>query len=180
MVDIETLGTKPGSVILSIGACRFDETGMGEERFYRSIDVFDSLMSGLVIDQATLGWWRMQPPESKGALQTTRPLRETLTEFARYLTKSGEGGDDEHYLLWAKGPDFDLVMIEAAYTQLGLKKPWSYRVARDVRTILALAPGAADRPPKRQPHHALGDALYQAQQVIEAAQQLGFPLSEMV
>jgi hypothetical protein len=45
MIDIETLGTRPGSVILSIGACRFGADGIGEE-FYRAIDVLDSLMAG--------------------------------------------------------------------------------------------------------------------------------------
>jgi DNA polymerase III epsilon subunit-like protein len=171
MVDIETLGLKPGSVILSIGACRFDEGGVSEERFYRPIDVFDSLMTGLKVDEATVGFWRMQLPEARSALSPGRPLRETLEAFAEYVKGVP--------LLWAKGPDFDLVLLDAACEAVGMKKPWSYRVARDVRTMLALAPSFGTVPEGTLAHHALSDAVYQATQVIAAAKELGVVLSEM-
>lgn len=176
MVDIETLGTKPGSVILSIGACRFDDTGIGE-RFYRPIDVFDSLMHGLTVDQATVGWWRLQSAEARGALAPGQPLAATLDEFVSFIGAKNDA--ERNTLVWAKGPDFDLVLLEAAYALLpGRKKPWSYRTARDVRTILALAtptePVAAG-----VIHHALHDAEKQAVDVIDAAKKLGVSLAEM-
>lgn len=180
MVDIETLGTSPGSVILSIGACRFDETGVGE-RFYRPIDVFDSMMNGLVVDQATIGWWRMQPAESRGALQAGAvPLARALNDFRVYLAAIPSQGQPSADFLWAKGPDFDLVMLEAAYGLLGDKKPWRYNTARDVRTILALGKHpTVPVAPFTIAHHALDDAVYQARQVIAAAASLGVVLSEM-
>jgi hypothetical protein len=180
MVDIETLGTKPGSVILSIGAVRFDESGVGTERFYRPIDVLDGLMHGLTVDQATVGWWRMQSAEARGALQPGRPLRETLEHFRTFVSVPGPYTKPAEYF-WAKGPDFDLTLLAAAYDAVGVKVPWSYRNSRDVRTILALAPGAAEQCGRQEhpAHHALGDAELQAWQVIESAKQLGFPLSEM-
>lgn len=174
MIDIETLGTSPGSVVVSVGACRFDETGIATERFYRPIDVFDSLMAGLTTDPATVGWWRMQEPAAKAALVPGRPLRETLTDLMRYLQAV------EETYVWAKGPDFDLVMLAAAYRALNMKQPWHYRRTRDVRTILALAgavePVALPGGEKLLAHHALSDALYQAAQVISAAAALGVPL----
>ncbi len=173
MVDIETLGTAPGSVILSIGACYFNEDGIGE-RFYRPVDVFSSLMAGLTVDQATVGFWRLQSEEAKGALRPAVSLLEALGAFTEFITRPPAP------MLWAKGPDFDLVLLAAAYEALGSKKPWHYRVARDVRTILALAPGTVIVLSTHPKHHALGDAEDQALQVIEAAHDLGFPLSEMV
>src|SRR5262245_9687443 len=128
MVDIETLGTRPGSVILSVGAVRFDETGLAEERFYRPIDGFDSLMHGLTTDTATVGWWRLQSAEARGALQPGRPLAETMGALYKYIAAF------DSTLVWAKGPDFDLVLLEAAFNAVNQKKPWSYRNARDVRT----------------------------------------------
>lgn len=176
MVDIETLGTKPGSVILSIGACRFDEGGVGAERFYRTIDVFDSLMAGLTTDTATVGWWRMQSAEARGALVPGRPLREALDALHGYLTYVPDS------FVWAKGPDFDCVLLAAAYQVLGLKEPWKYNRKRDVRTILSLvqSPGPVEAPPPAVlAHHALSDATYQAAQVVAAAKALGVVLSEM-
>lgn len=178
MVDIEALGTRPaGSVILSIGACRFDETGIGE-RFYRPIDVFDSLMHGLTVDADTIDFWRRQPAESKGALKPGLPLENVLVAFTDFL--ANELMLPQQYL-WAKGPDFDLVLLTAAYQALGRKQPWSYRNARDVRTILALAPLSrlAGEMPTSGAHHALHDAELQAKQVIAAAKALGVELSKM-
>jgi hypothetical protein len=173
MVDIETLGTKPGSVILSIGACEFGDGGVGA-KFYRPVDVFDSLMHGLAVDQATVGFWRLQSAEARGALQPALPMHATLVAFQDFLT--GAGAE----CVWAKGPDFDLVLLQAAYEAVGLTRPWAYRNARDVRTILALAPGAGDLEPGTLPkHHALADAEYQARQVIAAAAHLAVSLDEM-
>lgn len=171
MVDIETLGTRPGSVILSIGAVRFDESGLGEQ-FYRAIDVFDSLMHGLVVDPDTVGWWREQSAVARGALKPALPLREVLAGFTAFVTKPPVP------CVWAKGPDFDLVMLGAAYRALGMKQPWSYRNARDVRTMLALAPLGGQLVPGVK-HNALDDAVYQAEQVRTAAFNLGCVLSEM-
>jgi len=175
MVDIETLGTKPGSVILSIGACRFDESGIGE-RFYRPIDVFDSLMAGLTINPETVEWWQARDAAAKGALRPALPLLEALHAFAGFVV--ARPSTDPPRLVWAKGPDFDLVLLGAAYDAVGGPRPWKYNATRDVRTILALAPGV--RHQNIIEHHALEDAVTQAWDVITAAKQLGRPLSEMV
>ena len=49
MVDLETLGTGANSAIISIGACYFDEYGIGKT-FYMPIDPRDSVQQGLEID----------------------------------------------------------------------------------------------------------------------------------
>lgn len=68
MVDLETLGTAPGSVILSIGAVRFDvEEGLLDE-FYVNIDVESSQRLGLTIDGATVMWWMKQSDAARAKL----------------------------------------------------------------------------------------------------------------
>lgn len=53
MVDIETLGRKPGCVILSIGCVAFD----GKE-FYVNIDPFKMKDEGVFhVDPDTSKWW---------------------------------------------------------------------------------------------------------------------------
>jgi hypothetical protein len=161
MVDIETLGTRPGSVILSVGAVKFDKRKT-KETFYRAVDVLDSLFLGLTTDPDTIKWWSEQSPEAKGALKPTHLLKNVLTDFGTFVK-----GYDE---IWAKGPDFDLVMLKAAYDKLGLKLPWSFRDARDVRTVLALAP--VELKAEGVKHTALDDAVFQAKQVIKSLRRL--------
>lgn len=168
MVDIEALGTKTGSAILSIGAVQFTGDGLGH-KFFRPIRLFDSLMAGLTIDPNTVQWWRAQSPEARSKAQPIDGevrLEKALNEFAAFVSK-----DD---CIWAKGPDFDLVMLDAAYQAIGKPKPWHYRNARDVRTILALS-GVKERDATVE-HHALDDAIVQAEAVIEAYRALGIPL----
>jgi hypothetical protein len=173
MVDIETLGTRSGSVVVSIGAVQFSDAGFGAS-FYRSIDVFDSLMHGLVIDPETVEWWRKQSPETRGAVMAEpHRLRDALHAFARFIDRGPSWCD-----LWAKGPDFDLVLMEAAYEAAGMKKPWAYRNARDVRTLLALVPDIGQTQINPAKHNALRDAEYQADQVIRAYERLGLKLGE--
>ncbi len=171
MVDIETLGTKPGSVILSIGAVMFDDLGVlgGPMPFYRNIDVFSSLMAGLVIDPATVEWWREQSDAARGALSSEKhSLGSVLGEFYQWLRPAA--------YVWAKGPDFDLVLLDAAYAAAGIGRPWSYRNTRDVRTILAIA--GVTQEPNGTKHHALDDACSQANAVVAAYKALGKTLSE--
>lgn len=170
MVDIETLGTHPGAVILSIGAVRFDDGGVIEGTdFYRCIDVFSSLMAGLTIDRQTVEWWREQAPEARGPLLNAQhTLSDALSDFGRWL--EGEPR------VWAKGPDFDLVLLQAAYNALGLQQPWAYRNARDVRTLLSLVPPESIGTTWIK-HHALDDAKAQAEAVRGAYSRLGLRLT---
>lgn len=161
MVDIESLGIVPGSAILSVGAVYFGDEGLGAE-FYRTVDLFDSLMHGLTIDVETVGWWRDQTPAARAVASDAgarRSLGDALHEFARFIDVAPGA-----HCLWAKGPDFDLVMLQAAYRAAGLKRPWSFRHARDVRTAVAMARGVAFGA-REQKHHALEDAKYQAEQI---------------
>src|SRR5262245_9291276 len=103
MVDIETLGTRPGSVVLSVAAVRFNARGTYAE-FHRAINIFDSLMAGLTIDPATVSWWRQQSEQSRRALGFVDPLSGVLRDLTAFLAT------DRPLRMWAKGPDFDLVL----------------------------------------------------------------------
>ena len=66
MIDLETLGTTPGSVILSVAAVPFVR-GPGSTRsrrranaFYAKISLKDSLRRGFSVDADTLVWWMGQ------------------------------------------------------------------------------------------------------------------------
>jgi hypothetical protein len=168
MVDIETLGTTAGAAILSIGACEFDDERFSRESpshfnpFYVNISLLSSLFEGLRAEPETINWWMHNSKESRLALlqEPQLTVRDGLVEFNRYLPTRN---DDYH--LWAKGPDFDLVMMAAVYDRLGMKFPWSFRNSRDVRTIC----WAGGVPPEVDTtliqHNALHDAQVQADDV---------------
>lgn len=164
MVDIETAGTEPGCAILSIGACEFDpeKSSFCSNLFLVNINLWDSLMEGMSINWETIKWWRAQSKPARDAiLVEPQTVKEALSRFNAYL-----GPRNDEYHLWAKGPDFDLVMMQAVYEKMNMKIPWSYRNARDVRTILwvgGVVPAARDNVTVE--HDALGDAIYQAEEV---------------
>ena len=170
MVDIESLGTLPGSVVLSIGAVSFDDHGNKEE-FYRAINVFDSLLHGLTINADTVAWWQKQTREAKAAIMARdaqRGLVGALGEFEAWLHQ------EEATDIWAHPPEFDLVLLEAAYRAAKLERPWNFRHARHLGTLLELA-GDVEilLPDGFIEHHALHDAREQADKVRAAYRKLG-------
>lgn len=168
MLDIETAGSEPGSAILSIGACYFGDDGVGDT-FYRPVQLFSSLMAGLTVTTDALAWWRRQSPQVIAAtqpLQGVVTLAEALDSFAAFI--------DGAAALWAKGPDFDCVVLGAAYRALGERQPWTFSHTRDVRTIMALAgPVECPRRDGAMEHHALSDAIEQADIVRACCSKIG-------
>lgn len=152
MVDIETLSTQPNATIISIGAVKFTQKGLGDE-FYKIIRYDDSRH----IDPATQAWWNTQSEEAKLVLTGgTQPLREVVEEFKQFL------GDDTE--IWGNGSDFDNVILADAFKQLGFK--WNHRANRCYRTLKSLHPGIELK--RTGVHHnALDDAKSQALHAIE-------------
>lgn len=165
MLDLETLGTSPGSVILSIGAARFDLGGVNDT-FYEAIDLEDAAKAGLTIDLGTLRWWMQQGKEArKAAFSGEERLDMALTKFQRWLKPN------EDLELWAKSPSFDCVLLEAAYRVCGWETPWHYGQQRDMRTLTAIVSPRQDYD-KGTAHNALDDAILQAEQVANCLTQL--------
>jgi len=162
MVDIETLGTKPGVAILSIGAVMFGMDGLGE-RFYAPIQLISCADVGLVIDPATVEWWMRQSDEARAAAfpENAHPLWRVLVDFANWLTLHGAKYP------WCHGAGFDAPLLEAAYKACGLVAPWKFHNVRDTRTLYDLAGVKVDRRAGTH-HHALDDAIAQAETAARA------------
>ena len=157
MIDTETLGTEPGCVVLSIGACRFDPVqGVDrEDTFYTEIDPATAREAGLEADQDTFEWWANQDPDL-APLDGDTPLRAALSGLTDFCRGGGE--------FWANSPSFDLKILDAAYEAVGRSSPWDYWQHRDVRTVRNL-PASPDLTQTGREHHALDDAIYQAREV---------------
>lgn len=184
MVDLETMGTAPGSALLSIGAVHFDPAGpplppladMPERhRFYQAIDLADAAASGLTIDAGTVMWWLRQEAGARAALTESKPL--PLRTVLRMLNGWIENfchpvptGEPEPatLVLWGHGAAFDPVLLEATYRACGFTPPWSYKNIRDTRTLFALV----GKPHIGNDHHALRDAWAQARAVQQAMERI--------
>lgn len=166
MLDLETMGTSPGSAIMSIGAVEFDvKKGLGKE-FYSVVSLQSCLDVGLRIDASTLMWWLQQSDEARQALSDQpAQLAQALMSFVEYL--------DVNCKVWAHGAAFDGPILTAAYKACGITEPYSYRNLRDTRTIYDLA-GIRPSNSVGTYHNALDDAKTQALDVIKAFKALGY------
>lgn len=163
MFDIETLGTLPGSAILSIGAVRFD---IGKkfisDEFYVNLDITSSLSAGFTYEKATINWWKEQNPEALAALKTNAlPCTEGLQQFFDYVKKGPKGEK-----IWAWGAQFDPVLTEVAFVKaLDLRTPWHYSNVMCCRTVSKTFNVPIDRSGGTH-HNALDDAKSQALYLI--------------
>lgn len=144
MLDIETLGTEPGAVILSIAAVEFDlETGETGKEFFAQIDLEDSVQHGFNIDPKTLKWWLEQNPEvlkqnisiPKGSesICTVKSVISELEAHFKYVYSN-------NVKVWGNSNRFDMGLL-IPYIQKVTNKPlWKYSNERDVRTLVSFAP----------------------------------------
>lgn len=159
MLDLETFGTAPGSVIRSVGAVMFDpnSTKIGAE-FYMNVDHESCLRKGLTVDAGTEAWWRKQSKQAQDALLVEpKALREVLLAFDDWF-KQNRG-----IFLWSQGANFDEVLMGCAYRAESIRQPWKFHEARDTRTAYDIS-GFNSYALKRAGtyHNALDDAKHQA------------------
>lgn len=160
MVDLETLATTPDSVILTIGAFRFDPWGPNVDRstqnvFYRRVETESCEALGMIIDPATLDWWGKQNPEIIDEAfhpEDRHPIEEVISDFHKFAW-----GCDA---FWSHGSIFDIMILETYFRKLGKALPWNFWQVRDTRTLFDL--GYDPEMPQNSKHNALEDAYRQA------------------
>jgi hypothetical protein len=158
MIDTETLGTRPGAIVLSAAFVRFSDMA----HTTLNLDVGQQEALGLVRDDATLAWWADQEAKTPGAWEAaTRgpvPLREALGFFRQWLEWAAPDGDA---LIWCHGAGFDAPLLGELYRRAGLATPWNFWSVRDTRTLYDLACINVKDYAVPPPHVALNDAIGQ-------------------
>ena len=168
MLDLETLDTVPGGVILSVGACAFDvENGVDEEdTFYMVVSRHSSEWAGLTVNADTLTWWEKQSPEARKVLTEAReggyPLAYVLGCLAGWLQSHGNPP------VWTNGPGFDEAFLAVAARRIDVPAPIPFRKSRCFRTLRAMFGDDVVEPMTTVGvhHNALSDAIYQAQYAV--------------
>lgn len=203
MIDIESLGTKAGAPVVTMGACLFDpySCDSGEALMERSllirVDIADSIKysdigSNLEDAGRTIRWWFEQDDAAIKALVTgdAVSMQEALIKLWRFCHERAGFVDKEFFhglsslprtnRYWAKDPDFDMQLMRHYYEHpdLKAKMPWDFWACRSVRTVqdLAWPEGPIERPTFEVPgvaHDARWDAITQALTVQAAMHRLG-------
>lgn len=163
-IDIETLGTRPGCTILSIGACEFTDKGVGTQ-FYDGITVESCSQWGLTIEPRTVLWWLEQKDDARQFITQGKKsdLDVVLTNLRTAFKWKGKQ-------VWCNGASFDFPILTAAYDAVGQNVPWEYWAQMDYRTLKNFVPRDVYEKFKVEPvvkHNALADAVAQAETTIE-------------
>ena len=178
MLDLETLGTRPGSVILSIGMSLFGPEGLAPSGFYMAVNRQSCLQAGLTEDDATLDWWSKQSGDAKRVIDDAEtkersiPIGMALNAVDFWLNQAlemhGWGGQKDRLRVWGNGAAFDNALLAEAAIRCGRGGPlWGHRSDRCYRTLRATnlnIPAPPGGP--LVAHHAMHDAAYQAAHAV--------------
>ena len=162
MLDIETLGTRPECVVVTLGAVKFnpyklDDPGPG---IYMRLDADEQLELGREVQDETMLWWLDQAEDVREEALGDGTDRIKLEQMYRELNRFLVGVDS----IWCQGPAFDIVILENIYRQMGWPTPWQFWQIRDSRTLFGVH-GDPREKNKSGLHNALEDCVSQAQGV---------------
>lgn len=169
MLDIETMGTNTRAPITQIAVMSFDLiTGDRFEgnQLFLPLQPQLEMVPPRVIDADTIFWWMEQEPAARANLKYSQageyeqvPI--ALRQLESFLADLSQG---HAYELWARGPHFDVALLESLYRETGVRVPWRYDRVRDLRTLMGVANiSTADvvRDSTYLPHDAFWDCAYQ-------------------
>lgn len=131
IIDLETLGRNPGTVVISIGGYCLET----KETFYQSINIDSNLKYGLTIDPDTLTWWMNQSDDARKVFTEPKVnLPNALNALKNWLRSLGKIN------IWGDGSMFDLSILEACYRACNMSYPWHYTQCCCYRTLKKLFP----------------------------------------
>lgn len=175
MIDIETLGLKPYSVITSIGAVAFNiETGEIVDEFLENICVKSSTSKGLSVDADTILWWMKMP--NKDWMENPSSIEDVFLRFKEFMEKNC----DKDSRVWANSPAFDLNRLEEALELTFQEIPtlWDFRNEMCVRTLNNMFPEVRKALTQTTTHNALEDCKEQIKWIVEIWRKINPTVSE--
>lgn len=170
MLDIETLGTKPGCAVLEVAACTFDlGTGKTGATFETTVKVGPQMDAGLTADWGTISWWMQQEERTRKMVMSEKwSPEQTAFAFSNWFREVGG------ITIWAQGMDFDPPILAHFMKTFGYNPPWKFWEVRDTRTLCDLARYRTgfdykrDVPREGTHHRAIDDVLHQVKCCHEA------------
>lgn len=146
MLDLETLGTKEGSIILSVAMVTFNvdvlKAPKEEFNYHQHISVLSSLFHHLRSDDSTEDWWMRQSEMARQKVLDGQKEALNMDGVMRLLYDLLSRWNDKYDLfIWGRGVGgFDLPLLDSVMKRVmgeaGYKTPWNYWAAMDVRSIV--------------------------------------------
>lgn len=163
MIDLETLGNGKNACVVQIGACYFDRvTGQIGDTLRINIDARDAVKSGAELEADTVYWWLSQDKKAIDSITQGDLLKfiPAFTELNEFLKDAAN--------IWSHAT-FDFVIVTESMKRIGMKPLFSYRAARDIRTLVELSGVNTKAKVRAGVHHdALDDCKYQVAYCVEA------------
>lgn len=165
MIDIETLDTKPGGIILEVGVVAFQDGRIFSE-FHSAFNVVEGEAMGFTASESTLKFWQDQGGIPADLVDAPVDNYRVLQALSQYIMYWRNGSTMMNFTaFWSKG-NFDLPLLEAYFEAYNITVPWQYWEARELRT--ALSELGAPKQENDGDHRALADARDQTAALIEA------------
>ncbi len=176
MLDIETMGTEPGSSIIAIGAVEFNLlTGDTGEIFYKHVSLKSCDMIGLKCDASTILFWMKQSDDARSKFfdnENGMSINQALMDFRDFVGRCSSPGTKD-VQVWGNGSRFDMGLMNEAYRKCIYPTPWDFRNERDVRTLVSFAPQIMKSIPfEGVKHDAIADCFHQIKYCSETYRQL--------
>jgi hypothetical protein len=170
MLDIETLGLRPGCSVVSVAMVRLSDL----QSMQINLDRETQGKVGLLESQETLIWWGQQSHAAQAAaFLNPHDARTALAYVGQWMrwAIAPDGNMDvapDPWFLWCHGAGFDAPILEYAFERFGLQAPWRYDQIRDTRTLYDLAGVNLWDFSEGERHIAINDAMCQAKAAIQA------------
>lgn len=198
MLDVETLGVSSQAVVTEVAMIPFDmydedrfSDHVGEYRDYLPLD--PQVATGAICEASTIKFWMEQ--DNKARLKMANRLAGDAGTLARALeraahtiltwrnsanadlTQEQRDAGESNFELWAKGPQFDVMLLERLLSSAGIRLPWVYHEVRDLRTLIKEADLNLDtevtKPVDYVQHSAKSDCRFQIASYYAARKKLG-------
>jgi len=175
MIDFETLGNTQDSIVVSLGACLFNNEGI-HSKFLCYFDIGEQQKLGRTFTASTLAWWFKQSEAARAVFWDGKKKKLLMAEFFgefewfidEGLNEAGEGRDE--LKMWGNGADFDNSILRHMYFEhhpVGENAvPWKFWNGRCFRMFNTMTNVKKKMKMKGAAHNALDDAIYQAECVI--------------
>jgi len=155
MLDLETLGTKPGAHVMQIAMVAYNNQTFD---IIDNIDIRISKSSmiayGLKVDMETLRWWFETDFDLyKKLVRSDGTLEDAIDKTTSFYIKHSPR------FVWCH-PDFDAPILKALYDKLKYTFPFKHKTFRDVRTAMTIFKIKRDFD-KIVTHNAIDDCIRQ-------------------
>jgi exodeoxyribonuclease VIII len=182
MLDLETLGTKPGCPILAIGAAVITN--------YREYPLQKITLLDVTINEGqarlnnpdpdTVDWWNRQEQEARDRLFNNPDsiyIVDALNHFNSFLLQLKNTPTDR-IIIWGNGATFDEPIIKEAMIRYDIEPVWTFRDSMCFRTLKEIGKLLGIQEPEfaGTKHIALNDALHQAQWAQLIFDNIGIPI----